>query len=176
MRVERGHAWENRALCKPPRKPIRDVSAYSGKVRPAYRRMLDDLGGGFLDAVVVWDLDRLHRQPRELEEFFDLCKAAGVSRLASVSGDVDLSTHDGQFLARILGAVAKKESDDKSRRIRRKHEELAQAGKFAGGGTRPYGYEADKRSVRESEALVIRECFSKAKILAAVNATGFIVG
>ena len=120
--------------------------------------MLDDLRGGFLDAVVVWDLDRLHRQPRELEEFFDLCKTARVSRLASVSGDVDLSTHDGQFLARILGAVAKKESDDKSRRIRRKHEELAQAGKVAGGGTRPYGYETDKRTVRESEAVVIREC------------------
>jgi site-specific DNA recombinase len=138
-----------------------DVSAYSGKPRPAYRRMLDDLRGGFLDAVVVWDLDRLHRQPRELEEFFDLCKLAGVSRLASVSGDVDLSTHDGQFLARILGAVAKKESDDKSRRIRRKHEELAQAGKIAGGGTRPYGYETDKRTVRESEALVIRECAAR---------------
>src|SRR3990170_5911005 len=120
--------------------------------------MLDDLRGGFLDAVVVWDLDRLHRQPRELEEFFDLCKAARVSKLASVSGDIDLATHDGQFLARILGAVAKKESDDKSRRIRRKHEELAQAGKVAGGGTRPYGYEADRRTVRESEAVVIREC------------------
>ena len=84
-----------------------------------------------------------------------------MSRLASVSGDVDLSTDDGQFLARILGAVAKKESDDKSRRIRRKHEELAQAGKVAGGGTRPYGYEADKLTVRESEAVVIRECAAR---------------
>jgi site-specific DNA recombinase len=135
-----------------------DVSAYSGKPRPEYRRMLDDLRGGYLDAVVVWDLDRLHRQPRELEEFFDLCKAANVTKLASVSGDVDLSTHDGQFLARILGAVAAKESDDKSRRIQRKHEELAQAGKVSGGGSRPYGYEADKLTVRESEAVVIREC------------------
>ena len=135
-----------------------DVSAYSGKVRPAYRRMLDDVRGGFLDAVVVWDADRLHRQPKELEEFFEVCKAADVTKLASVSGDIDLSTHDGQFLARILGAVAKKESDDKSRRIRRKHEELAQAGKIAGGGSRPYGYEADKRTVRESEAVVIRDC------------------
>lgn len=138
-----------------------DVSAYSGKPRPAYRRMLDDLRGGFLDAVVVWDLDRLHRQPRELEEFFDLCKAAGVSKLASVSGDVDLSTHDGQFLARILGAVAAKESDDKSRRIRRKKEADAQAGKVAGGGSRPFGYEDDRLTIRESEALVIRECAAK---------------
>ena len=129
-----------------------DVSAYNGRVRPAYRRMLDDLRGGLLDAVVVWDADRLHRQPKELEEFFDVCKEAGVTRLASVSGDIDLATHDGQFLARILGAVAKKESDDKSRRIQRKHEELAQAGKVGGGGTRPYGYEPDRRSVRDPEA------------------------
>ena len=92
------------------------------------------------------------------EEFFEVCKEAGVTRLASVSGDIDLATHDGQFLARILGAVAKKESDDKSRRIRRKHEELAQAGKVAGGGTRPYGYEVDRRTVRESEAVIVREC------------------
>ena len=41
-----------------------DVSAYNGRVRPAYRRMLDDLRGGFLDAVVVWDSDRLHRHRR----------------------------------------------------------------------------------------------------------------
>jgi site-specific DNA recombinase len=63
----------------------------------------------------------LHRQPKELEEFFELCAAADVHRLASVSGDIDLATHDGQFLARILGAVSRKESDDKSRRIMRKH-------------------------------------------------------
>ena len=31
-------------------------------------------------------------------------------------------------MARITGAVARKESDDKSRRIRRKHQELALAG------------------------------------------------
>lgn len=135
-----------------------DVSAYNGHVRQGYRRMLGDLRDGYLDAVLVWHLDRLSRQPRELEEFFDLCDSVGVTRLASVSGDINLATHDGQFLARILGAVAKKESDDKSRRIRRKHEELAQAGKVAGGGTRPYGYEADRRTLRESEAVIVREC------------------
>ena len=134
-----------------------DVSAYNGRVRAAYRRLLDDVRGGFIDAVIVWHVDRLMRQPRELEEFLDVCAAAGVTRLASVSGDIDLSTHDGQFTARILGAVARKESDDKSRRATRKHQELAQAGKIAGGGTRPYGYEADRRTIRKSEAVVIRE-------------------
>jgi len=46
-----------------------DVSAYSGRLRPEYRRMLGDIESRALDAVVVWHVDRLHRQPKELEEF-----------------------------------------------------------------------------------------------------------
>src|SRR5437868_481387 len=60
-----------------------DVSAYSGRIRPEYRRLLSDLKAGSRDAVVVWHLDRLHRQPKELEEFFEVCEAAGVTSLAS---------------------------------------------------------------------------------------------
>lgn len=134
-----------------------DVSAYRGKERPAYRRMIEDIRAGSVDAVVVWHLDRLHRHPRELEAFFEVCDAAGVRALASVTGDTDLATHDGRFLARILGAVARKESDDKSRRITRKHLEIAQAGRAINGGTRPYGYRDDFRTPEPTEAAVIRE-------------------
>jgi DNA invertase Pin-like site-specific DNA recombinase len=134
-----------------------DISAYSGKRRPEYRRLLDDIDAGAVEAVVVYHADRLHRHPRELEDFIDLCQRT-KTMIATVSGDLDLSTHEGQLLARITGAVARKESDDKSRRIRRKHEELAAAGKVSGGGTRPYGYEADKRTIRPDEAEVVREC------------------
>jgi DNA invertase Pin-like site-specific DNA recombinase len=135
-----------------------DVSAYSGKARPQYARLLEDLRSGAINAVVVYHLDRLHRQPKELEEFFEVCKDSGVDQLASVTGRIDLANADGQFMARILGAVAKKESDDKSRRIRRKHEELAIRGRPSGGGSRPYGYEADKLRLVPAEAAVIKEC------------------
>jgi site-specific DNA recombinase len=138
-----------------------DVSAYSGKPRPAYRRMLEDLKSGERDAVVVYDPDRLHRRPRELEEFLDLCDAAGVRSLACVTGDYDLGTPDGRFTARILGAVARKESDDKSRRIARKHLDLAHAGKVPGGGSRPYGFNDDRRRIEPSEARVIREATTR---------------
>jgi site-specific DNA recombinase len=138
-----------------------DISAYSGKRRPEYERMLDDIEAEAIEAVVVYHVDRLHRRPRELEDFIDLCDRT-KTKLAAVSGDLDLSTHEGQLMARITGAVARKESDDKSRRIRRKHEELAAAGKISGGGTRPYGFEPDKRTVRPEEAEVIRECARRA--------------
>ncbi len=139
-----------------------DVSAYGGKPRPEYERMLADMRAGVIDGVVVYNLDRLHRQPKELEDFIDLCRASGIEQnLASCQGFVDLGTHHGVMTARMLGAVAAMESDDKSRRIRRKHEELAERGKRSGGGSRPYGYEPGGLVVRESEAAVIRECVSR---------------
>jgi DNA invertase Pin-like site-specific DNA recombinase len=135
-----------------------DVSAWSGKRRPEYARMLADLEAGTIGGLLVYDLDRLHRQPSELEAFIDLCQRLGLTNVASVSGDIDLTTADGQFQARILGAVAKKESDDKSRRIRRKHLEIASQGRVSGGGSRPYGYEDDKVTLRPAEAAVVAEC------------------
>ena len=135
-----------------------DVSAWSGRKRPQYVRVLDDLESGMLDGLLVYDLDRLHRQPSELESFIEMCQRLRLTNVASVSGDIDLTTSEGQFQARILGAVAKKESDDKSRRIRRKHEELAANGKVSGGGSRPYGYEVDKLTVRPAEAAIVKEC------------------
>ena len=134
-----------------------DASAYSGKRRPEYERMFSDLAAGIRDAVIVYHLDRLHRRPRELEDFLDLCDRSGIRNLACVTGEIDLGTHDGRFQARILGAVARKESDDKSRRLIRKHLELAQAGRVSGGGTRPYGYTKDRATVIPEEAAIIKE-------------------
>lgn len=134
-----------------------DVSAWSGKVRPEYRRMLEDIKLGLVDGIVVWHQDRLVRHPKELEEFFEICDAVGVREMATVTGDVDLGTDDGRFHARILGAVARKESDDKSRRIRRKMEELARQGRGKGGGTRPFGFNADRVTINKPEAKLIKE-------------------
>ncbi len=117
-----------------------DVSADSSRPRPAYAQLLADIEAGLVDAVIVWALDRLHRRPAELEHFFEVCDRAGVTRLASVAGDVDLGTNDGRFHARILGAVAKKENDDRRRRIQRAALQAAEQGRVAGGGTRPFGY------------------------------------
>ena len=55
-----------------------DVSAYSGKRGRSTSGCLATLRAGAIDGVVVYHLDRLHRQPKELEEFFEVCEAAGV--------------------------------------------------------------------------------------------------
>ncbi|WP_082632578.1 recombinase family protein [Mycobacterium kyorinense] len=133
-----------------------DVSAFSGKPRRQYARMLADLASGERDAVIVYNLDRLHRRPVELEEFVTLCESVGVRDVATVTADIDLGNDDGLFMARIFAAFAAKESGRKSARIRRKMLQNAQAG-LPHGSVRPFGYEADKITVRDSEAAVIRQ-------------------
>jgi site-specific DNA recombinase len=117
--------------------------------------MMADLRAGRFAVVLVWHLDRLYRLPRELEDMIDLCEN-GERRVESCYGDYDLSNPDGCFMARIMVANANKESADKSRRIRRKHVELAENGKRNGGG-RTYGYPEDGMSLVAEEAEVIRE-------------------
>ncbi|BBZ22819.1 recombinase family protein [Mycolicibacter hiberniae] len=92
-----------------------DTSASTNKRRPAYERMLTDIRDGRVGSVVCWHLDRLHRRPMELERFMELADKHSL-QLATVTGDVDLSTDDGQFMARIMGAVARKEIDRKRAR------------------------------------------------------------
>jgi site-specific DNA recombinase len=139
-----------------------DFSAYSAKTRPAYQRMLADIANGARDAVIVWHLDRLHRRPIELEEFVTTCTRAGLTDVVTLHGDLDLAKGDGLLVARLLSAVAANESDAKSRRGRRKMQELAEAGKPHGGGTRPFGFQADRTTHQPDEADAIRQLAARA--------------
>lgn len=134
-----------------------DVSAYSGKRRPEYERMLADVRDGLRDAVIVYNMDRLTRRPIELEEFTAVCEVAGLRQVVTATSDVDLGTDDGLFMARITAAVAAKESARKSARVRRKMQQNAERGLPGGGANRPYGYEADKITINPAEAGIVRE-------------------
>jgi site-specific DNA recombinase len=135
-----------------------DLSAFSGKKRrPEYERMLTDIADRSRDAVIVYHADRLTRRPIELEQFVDTVTAAGFRHVRFVAGgDVDIANGDGLMVLRMMGAVAANESASKSRRVRRKLEEVAASGMPHGGSNRPFGYEADKITVRPDEAEIVR--------------------
>lgn len=133
-----------------------DVSASNGDPRPEYERLIDDVKNGQADAVVAWRSDRLHRSPRELEDFIDLIEANGVLVDTVMTGEVDLTTSSGRMHARIRGAVDREEAEKIAERTARAHEELADKGKDSG-GPRPYGFETDRVTIREDEAAVVRD-------------------
>lgn len=133
-----------------------DVSAYSGRRRPEYEALLADLKSKTIDAVICWHPDRLHRSPRELEAFIDVIEQTKAKVATVTAGDYDLATASGRMVARYMGAGARFESEHKSDRTRRKHLELAAAGKFSGGGTRAFGF-LNRLEVDRHEAKLVRE-------------------
>lgn len=133
-----------------------DISASSGKKRPAYEQMLKDIEDGRVDAVVCWHLDRLHRRPIELENFIDLADRKKLA-LATVTGDVNLGTDNGRLIARLTGAVARAEVERKSARQKRAQRQKAEAGQAW--GPRAFGYAEDHVTLIPKEAQAIREAF-----------------
>lgn len=155
-----------------------DLSAYSGKPRPGYKRLLSLVEAGEADLVLAWHTDRLHRSPVELEAYIAACEARGVATHTVKAGPIDLATPSGRMGARVYGAVARYEVEHTIERITSKKAADAKAGKWSGGG-RPYGYEPDGVTIRESEAAVLRACVtrliageSQASVIRWLNAEG----
>ncbi|MGL5827782.1 MAG: recombinase family protein [Nocardioides sp.] len=130
----------------------------SRRQRPGYDALCRAYEDGRFDALITWDLDRLTRQPRQLEDWIDRAEERGL-QLVTANGEADLSTDGGRMYARIKLAVAKAEVERKSTRQRRAQEQRAQLGKPAK-GIRPTGYALDG-TVIESEATIIRFIFDR---------------
>ncbi|MCF8610187.1 recombinase family protein [Gordonia sp. HY285] len=109
------------------------------KARPGYDRMVADWESGAFDAIVCWDLDRLTRQPRQLEDWIDRAEERGLA-LVTANGDADLSTDGGRMYARIKAAVARAEMERKSARQKAAHQQRARQGRPPK-GVRPLGYD-----------------------------------
>ncbi|WP_430376729.1 recombinase family protein [Streptomyces sp. B1-3] len=153
-----------------------DMSASNRrKKRKGYHRMMADIESGHIDAVIAWHPDRLYRQPRELEDLMDLLDSPDLDvELRTVTaGAIKLTTSDERMLARIQVAIAKREVEHKSERIRRKIQELVEAGAIHNSGHRAFGYDRHfdgtgprrkitGESVNEQEAAYIRDWADRA--------------
>jgi site-specific DNA recombinase len=126
--------------------------------RPEYDRMVGDFKTGAFDALVCWDLDRLTRQPRQLEDWIDAATERGL-KLTTANGEADLSTDAGRLFARIKAAVAREEIERKGARQKRAARQRVEAGGMA--SFKPcYGY-TSTNAVVESEAEVVRNLFER---------------
>ncbi len=131
-----------------------DLSATSGVHRPGYERGLEMIAAGQADVLVCWKLDRFVRRVRDLEDVIEIFERAGA-KLASVDGDLDLSTSSGRLVGRMLAVVAKGEMETKGARQRLAAGEAAAAGKRWTGCPRPFGYAADHVTPAPAEATAV---------------------
>ncbi|QRZ09954.1 recombinase family protein [Mycolicibacterium austroafricanum] len=94
-----------------------DISAFRGKERPAYQKVLRLAREGKIDRVIVYHLTRMTRNRRERAEFIDAFHACKVNVSEAQGGDYDLSTAAGRTWVDIQGALATWESEIKSERV-----------------------------------------------------------
>jgi len=87
-----------------------------------------------------------------LEQFADVLTMACVGLVQFVAGaQVDVASGDGLLVLRVLGPVAANESASKSRRVRRKLDEVAAAGRPHRGSQRLSGFEDDRITQRPTK-------------------------
>src|SRR3954454_24013143 len=127
LELARRHGWQVTATFID-----NDVSAYSGKPRPQYDQLMQAVQAGAVDVVVACDQERVHRSPAELEAFIAAVERPGVDVVTVRAGQWDLSTASGKLVARMLGSIARHESDHKSERVRRALQQNATAGRSHG--------------------------------------------
>lgn len=128
------------------------------KARPGYDKLVAAYDAGQFDALVCWDLDRLTRQPRQLEDWIERAEERGLV-LVTANGEADLSTDGGRLFARIKASVARAEVDRKSARQRRAALQRSENGKPPL-GTRLTGFTSSGEIV-ETEAAIVRELFRR---------------
>lgn len=140
--------------------------------------MLKDFETGVITGIVAYDLDRLWRQPRDLERVIDLYEDR-PRPFATSQGDYDLSTTDGRTMARVMVAFANKSSADAARRLKRKLQASAEEGK-PHWSRRPYGWNMDG-SLYPPEAAVLSQMvqwflsgYSYREVTFKLNETGMV--
>ncbi|MFC4501719.1 MULTISPECIES: recombinase family protein [Streptomyces] len=136
-----------------------NLSAFKRNVRrPDFEQMVKDLKNGRISGVLAYDIDRVYRQPRDLERVIDIyetSKAPLVFRTLS-GQNFDLTTSDGRFSARLFVNIANKSSEDTRRRVIRANVAKAKKGMTHATGL-VYGWLDDDPSRLNPETSIIRK-------------------
>jgi site-specific DNA recombinase len=136
-------------------------------VRPEWENILTALRRGECNALLATDLDRAMRDPRTLEDLIDVVEYYGV-HVASLTGNLDLTTDAGISSARSLVNQRNQESRNTSRRVADGHRRSAMEGGRHGTRHRPFGWRKDRIHLHKREAAHIRR--ELPRILAGVSA------
>lgn len=129
-----------------------DTSASKARAAgTAWSRLLDDARNRKFEVVIAVDLDRLLRTISDL-----VILTETGAKVLTVDGEIDLTTADGEFRATMLAGIARFEARRKGERQLRSNAHAAAQGRRTG-GRRPFGYDADGKTVRPDEAAAVAD-------------------
>lgn len=171
-RVVQHHPENNTSAYK--KKRVRVTDQYGNTydawrvMRPVWAAALQRLRTGEAKRLMVYDLDRLARDPRDLEDAIEAVEHYGAEIRSATASDIDLSTQTGVMNARMLVIMANKASADTARRVKRQKEERLATGLPPGSRYRTFGYTHQNIKkgilgweVIEEEAAIVRDVFTR---------------
>lgn len=131
-----------------------DVSATKPRGEgTAWARLIEGAEAGDFDVVVAVNLDRLARQVSDVLALSNV----GLG-IATLEGDIDTTTAEGQFRSQLLASLAAFETNRKQERAARAIADRVAQGRPVA-TRRRYGYETDGNTPRQAEAEVVRWAF-----------------
>jgi len=129
--------------------------------RPALQRLLDDIGHGLIDVVVVYKVDRLTRSLADFAKMVEIFDGHGVSFVA-VTQQFNTTTSMGRLTLNVLLSFAQFEREVTGERIRDKIAASKRKGLWMG-GVAPLGYDfRDRRLVvNQAEASIVKLIYQR---------------
>jgi len=139
-----------------------DDGGYSGGTmeRPALKRLLQDVGSGKINVIVVYKVDRLTRSLADFAKIVEALDAKGVS-FVSVTQQFNTTTSMGRLTLNILLSFAQFEREVTGERIRDKIAASKKKGMWMGGLV-PLGYDLKERKLvpNAKESALLSRIFS----------------
>lgn len=137
---------------------------YSAKdfKRPYVSKLLKDIKEGAISTVVIYKLDRLTRNVKNLYELMDLFDKNNC-KLISLTESLDTSSASGRFFITMLGAMAQWERETIGERVFVGMKEAVKSKKIV--GKAPYGYKKNenKFEINKNQANVVKFIFNSYK-------------
>ncbi|WP_226352786.1 recombinase family protein [Pseudonocardia sp. ICBG601] len=105
------------------------VDAKTGRVhRPRFNELRAGVRSGQIDYIIAYDSDRITRDPMDGEEFLNDLAGSDVIIDTLKSGKYQIRTAEDRFIARILFAAARRETEKLSERVLRGKKARMEAG------------------------------------------------
>jgi site-specific DNA recombinase len=141
-----------------------DCSAYNGRARPEWNRLLRAIDAGTVDTVLAWANDRLYRRTRDQLDLMEAVRLVGGVIATVKDGDIDPASAEGRMRMGILANVAEFESARKAERVARAAEQRAASGRPHGRPSFGWKLEAGEWVVDHDAAMLIREAAKRVLI------------
>ena len=140
-----------------------DDGGFSGGTmdRPGLQKLLNDIGAGRVDVIVVYKVDRLTRSLTDFAKMVDVFDGAGVS-FVSVTQAFNTTSSMGRLTLNVLLSFAQFEREVTAERIRDKVAASKRKGMWMGGAI-PLGYDVLDKAlvVNQHEAAAIQSIFAE---------------